>query len=915
MPSAPSLASLSFLSAALFSLEPARLPLTHTTDAPAFSSDSPRALRRVGTVGAVTTIATDEVWQAGSVIQLDGPIEIAAGGTLQIEAGTRIEGRVGSYVFVARDGRIEATGTQNEPIVLTCTAAAKYPGCWGGIIVHGYGRINTGTPNSPVSPRSPTGGCLSVADPVVALQQFGGCTDTDDSGILTYLRIEYAERALHLAAVGSGTVVHHVQANRTRGDGVLITGGAANVRELFLTANGTGLRWTGGWRGRAQSIAVQQDVLRFAAGVVGQNGTTSSAAAADALPRSNPTIYNVTIIAQSNVANPSHGTARALVLERGTAGSLRNVFLYAPHIGLDLAGIATCDQLASAALTLRNVVTAGATSLGEGLVSSVCPFTEAALLGAASENNITLAGVSDLLTSENDLYLPDLRPVTGSALALAVAAAPPTTGFFLGTAFIGAVPLKISAGSIPWFSGWTSPAPPPAPTPSGVIRGAVRSPFRGLLGNVQVIDMTTGVQTTSAPNGTYSLTLPSGTALLDVEIVPTGCVSPATRAGTVVPNDTTTLDLVVDCAPLPGTERISSGDNFACGIADQGTFCWGANSVGQLGNGTTSASASPVAVATAFSSISVGGSHVCGREPNGIVRCWGEGAQGQLGDGAGISRPLPAPGPGGPFVMVTTGGAHSCALAIDGVAFCWGSNAAGQLGNGSAGTNVLSPVVVAGGRTFSTIAAGRNHTCALDLTGAAWCWGSNAFGQLGDGTTLNRLQPVAVSGGEVFGGLAGGGDAHTCATGATGIVRCWGANNHGQLGNGTTTLSSTPVIVATPLALSHVTLGDQHSCGISNDAIARCWGLNTDGALGDGSSAQRSVPAPVLANARFNRVTGGTAFTCAVTFGAVTGEDNTIVFSRRSLLCWGLNSSGQFGRGSTTSALTPTASATGLTFP
>jgi alpha-tubulin suppressor-like RCC1 family protein len=224
-------------------------------------------------------------------------------------------------------------------------------------------------------------------------------------------------------------------------------------------------------------------------------------------------------------------------------------------------------------------------------------------------------------------------------------------------------------------------------------------------------------------------------------------------------------------------------------------------------------------------------------------------------------------------------------------------------------------VLVAGGRTFATLAAGRNHTCGLDLSGAAWCWGANADGQLGDGTTTDRLQPVAVSGGQVFGALAGGGDAHSCATGATGIVRCWGANESGQLGNGTTQRSSVPVPVLAATPLSQVALGDGHSCGITPDALSVCWGRNADGQLGDGNTSFQTVPTAAAASARFTRTTGGLGFTCAVTFGAVTSEDNIIVVSRRSLLCWGRNTSGQFGRGSTTSALTPTAAATGLTFP
>jgi len=901
--------SLAVLIAAASLLPPLRA--THA-DPAAHEAVVARSPRHVGASGRVTTIIGREVWTAATPIRVDGPVTVAPGGTLVIEAGTQIEGVVGAYIIVSRDARIEALGTLRAPIALTCSTATKYPGCWGGLLVQGYARINRGTPTSPISAtRSPVGGCLEAVDPVASPSRFGGCNDADNSGTLRFMRIEYAERGLHLAGVGSATVIHDVQANRTRSEGVLVTGGTADVRNLFLTANGTGLRWTAGWRGRAQSIAVQQDIARFIAGVVGQNGSTESAS--DAVPRSAPTLYNLTLIAQSSAANPTNATARALVLERGTGGSLRNIFLYAPNIALDLAGSSVCTQLSSGTLTLRHVLTAGATRLGEGTVSG-CPSTEAALLSSLSESNSVLASASGLLTSENDLYLPDLRPLVLSALATAPAEAPPFDGFFTRGNYIGAVPRNFAPGSIPWFSGWTSPAPPPAPIPTGTITGVVRSPLRGLLRNVRVTDEVSGTTTLTDASGVYSLTLPAGTALLDVSQQPTDCPAPATRSGTVNPNTSATLDLRVDCPPLPGSETITAGDGFACGITGPGSYCWGENAFGQLGDGTTTAKLLPAVLNVQFTSLSAGAQHACGRVSSGTVRCWGEGSEGQVGDGSGASRNAPTSGPSGNYVMVTSGGSHSCALTANGHAFCWGSNSNGQLGNGGSARS-LAPVEVVTSRSFATLAAGRRHTCALDVTGAAWCWGANAQGQLGDGTTTDRSQPVAVLGGIVFKALAGGGDAHSCATNAAGFVSCWGANDVGQLGNGSTMQSTVPRLVTTALTLTNVALGDRHSCGIAFDGSARCWGANEDGQIGDGTSGSRTSPTIPDASALFNQMTAGSGFSCGVTFGAVTGEDNVIVISRRSLLCWGRNSSGQFGRGSTTSALTPTAAATGLVFP
>ena len=145
-------------------------------------------------------------------------------------------------------------------------------------------------------------------------------------------------------------------------------------------------------------------------------------------------------------------------------------------------------------------------------------------------------------------------------------------------------------------------------------------------------------------------------------------------------------------------------------------------------------------------------------------------------------------------------------------------------------------------------------------------------------------------------------------------MRCWGANQAGQLGNANTTSSSIPLTVATFVMLSRVALGRQHSCAIGPDAVAFCWGAGAAGQIGDGASASRTVPTSVLASASFSSLAGGGGTSCGVTFGAVTTEDNTVIISRRSLLSWGSDATGQHGRGSTISSTTPTAAATGLTF-
>ncbi|MFZ4580452.1 MAG: RCC1 domain-containing protein [Myxococcota bacterium] len=180
---------------------------------------------------------------------------------------------------------------------------------------------------------------------------------------------------------------------------------------------------------------------------------------------------------------------------------------------------------------------------------------------------------------------------------------------------------------------------------------------------------------------------------------------------------------------------------------------------------------------------------------SGAVRCWGWNASGQLGDGSTASRAVPGPVVGLlPGAMALTAGtSHACALLADGSVRCWGANSGGQLGDGTK-TNSAVPIVVNGLSTGATaITAGGSHTCALLAGGGIECWGSNGSGQLGAGSTMAAASPIAVS---TLGGKAvsvSAGDLHTCALLAGSIIKCWGRNVYGQLGDGTTIDRTSPV--------------------------------------------------------------------------------------------------------------------------
>jgi len=233
-------------------------------------------------------------------------------------------------------------------------------------------------------------------------------------------------------------------------------------------------------------------------------------------------------------------------------------------------------------------------------------------------------------------------------------------------------------------------------------------------------------------------------------------------------------------------------------------FCWGANNFGQLGIGTTDALAHvrpfPVVIAngspTSWSNLSVGLRHTCGTSGT-FIFCWGDNNDGKLGDGTNISRNVPTKVQSNlTFTNVSAGDLFTCALTADGSAYCWGQNARGELGTGGTVQTQFLPVPVAGGLTFKQISSGGGHTCAVTSTGGElYCWGLNSSGQLGDLTFTNRGVPTHVAGNLTFDAVSAGWD-HTCGHGiGGGIIYCWGSNAAGQVGDGTTLNHTIPIRV------------------------------------------------------------------------------------------------------------------------
>ena len=253
------------------------------------------------------------------------------------------------------------------------------------------------------------------------------------------------------------------------------------------------------------------------------------------------------------------------------------------------------------------------------------------------------------------------------------------------------------------------------------------------------------------------------------------------------------------------------------------------------------------------------------------------------------------------FSSISAGEEHTCGLTTAGAAYCSGNNTDGQLGDRSTNRQILL-VPVSGGLTFSAISAGFYHTCGLTSAGAAYCWGDFSYGQLGDAFNTDQTYPVAVSGGHTFSALSAG-DDHTCGV-ASGTFRawCWGLNDDGQLGNGDTNNRNMPTVVDTTLLFTTIDAGPVHTCGIEQAnvgavsvgrrsvtaAAAYCWGENDDGELGNGTTSRTAttLPVPVSDSLTYTALAAGRFFTCGI---SATGT-----------YCWGANSKGQLGDGTTT---------------
>jgi alpha-tubulin suppressor-like RCC1 family protein len=294
--------------------------------------------------------------------------------------------------------------------------------------------------------------------------------------------------------------------------------------------------------------------------------------------------------------------------------------------------------------------------------------------------------------------------------------------------------------------------------------------------------------------------------------------------------------------------------------------------------------------------LALGYYHTCALKQDGSVWCWGLSPDGQIGDGTFVGRPVPVQvsGLASGVVEISAGTHHTCARKSDGTLWCWGYNSNGQIGDGTVSDRPAPLQVTALGSAVAGVSCGGKDTCALKTDGTLWCWGENNFGQLGDGSTTDRHSPVQISGAPIPIAEISCGGRHTCVRSGA-AAYCWGYNSSGALGDGTYTERHAPGVPVSIGPIAEITSGFlDFTCARFSSGAASCWGDNSDYQLGDGfiGVPTRNTPSSVyhLTDAAHLTADGGHA--------CVQHSDLTVS-------CWGENDSGELGNAGTSNIAAP----------
>lgn len=414
--------------------------------------------------------------------------------------------------------------------------------------------------------------------------------------------------------------------------------------------------------------------------------------------------------------------------------------------------------------------------------------------------------------------------------------------------------------------------------------------YRWLLNGVPLSDHAAGA-TTSGVVGATSAAL----TLSNVQAADAGNYSVEVSNGTLPNAISQSAVLTVPVPTLSAVALAANIYNTCAARPDGSVACWGDNGHGQIGNGSAISATSPATVAGVSGAVgvAVGQLHSCAQKADGTVLCWGYNLSGQLGDGTTVDRPNAAPVSGLSDVLTLAAGLdNNCAVKSDGTQSCWGYNEYGQLGDGGS-VNQLSPISVTGLADATATGMGWFHTCTVKSGGSVVCWGRNDLYELGD-TSIGFVSRTPVVVPSLIGVMKlASGLYHNCAARTDGSVVCWGQNDFGELGNGSTSLKAGPAAVAGLTDVVALAAGFSHTCALKSDGTVACWGYNGYGQLGDGTTTDRLVPTAVPGLAGVVALAAGGYHTCALKADG-------------GVLCWGWNGKGQLGDGTTADKHSPT---------
>lgn len=409
------------------------------------------------------------------------------------------------------------------------------------------------------------------------------------------------------------------------------------------------------------------------------------------------------------------------------------------------------------------------------------------------------------------------------------------------------------------------------------------------------------------------LTQPSNTSggtesTTDGGVTWVSCSGYSCSAGFTLGTNGTTCEVAI-IQPLL---NFSTGTDNTCAISANKAYCWGWNGVGTIGDGTNTDSSIPVAVTGVVSTkniseVSVGDTHACAVATDGIAYCWGNNANGQLGNNTTTTSSIPVPVDltgvlsGKTILHISASSYFTCAIASDNQIYCWGYNDHGQLGDTTV-TQRLVPTAVStagvlSGKTILQMATGINSVCVIASDYKAYCWGANDHGQLGDNTFVEKHQPVAVDMTGVLSGktlrqISNKINSIVCVIASDNLAYCWGDNGDGGLGNGLWADSAVPTTMYATGDLSGkkikaISSGANHVCAYTDANTVVCFGRGSTGQIGNGLMTFSEFPV----NVTLSGVLAGKTIT-----NVTTGWGNSCALtSENKMYCWGWNNASHFG--------------------